>query len=279
MKKRQPSSVVVCVLTAFLAAYTLAGCAATRWLAVEPGEYVVGRGQGEAHATAVQVIQKLGIDRDQGVAVFTLVDGSEVAASFVARDQSAWIAGCPTNLYMDRMEVLDIEAATLALDSVAISQPILVRACPPEPIFVVLRENGEIGNTRASSGSACSGTNTCIYFKPRRDHPWRANDSMVSTGEGSPVGIDVVANDLPAGVFLDPSTLAVIDGPANGTIINNLEASGTITSDNGATTSRLIDLVTYTPNTGFVGTDIFTYRICDSTGYCDTAVVTVIVNP
>jgi hypothetical protein len=35
--------------------------------------------------------------------------------------------------------------------------------------------------------------------------------------------------------------------------------------------------VTYTPNPGFTGTDTFTYQVCDSSGNCSTASVTVIV--
>jgi hypothetical protein len=279
MENRQPSCMRVYALTAFLAGCMLVGCATTRWLAVEPGEYVVGRGQGEAHETAVRVIRKLEIDREQSVAAFTLADGSEVVASFVTRDQPAWPAGCPTNIYMDRMEVLDIEAETLSLDAITLSEPILVRSCPPEPVFVVLREDGEIGNARVASGSACSGTVTCIHFKPRRDDPWSADDTTVSTDEDSPVGIDIVASGIDTDEFLDPSTFAVTTGPAHGSIVNNLEATGTVRSDEDAATSRLIDLVTYTPNTGFVGADTFTYRICDSLGYCDTATVTVIVEP
>jgi hypothetical protein len=35
--------------------------------------------------------------------------------------------------------------------------------------------------------------------------------------------------------------------------------------------------VTYTPKTGFYGTDSFTYQVCDSAGQCSTAAVTVVV--
>jgi unsaturated chondroitin disaccharide hydrolase len=35
--------------------------------------------------------------------------------------------------------------------------------------------------------------------------------------------------------------------------------------------------VTYTPNPGFTGTDIFTYQVCDSGGNCSTGTVTVVV--
>ncbi len=35
---------------------------------------------------------------------------------------------------------------------------------------------------------------------------------------------------------------------------------------------------TYTPTTGFTGTDSFTYQICDTDNACDTATVTINVN-
>jgi|GEM_PF-5039375 len=50
-------------------------------------------------------------------------------------------------------------------------------------------------------------------------------------------------------------------------------ANGTVTLD-GAT-KQLV----YTPNPGFAGTDTFTYQICDAASACDTATVTVTVNP
>ena len=39
------------------------------------------------------------------------------------------------------------------------------------------------------------------------------------------------------------------------------------------------DKITYAPDTGFTGTDTFEYQICDTAGNCDTATVTVVVNP
>jgi len=131
MENRQLYRVVAFVVSAFLAACTLAGCSTTRWIGVEPGEYVVSRGQGEIHGAAARAIQKMEIDRDERVAVFTLVDGSEIVASFVPRDRAEWPAGCPTNIYMHRMEVLDIEEDTLTIEPVTLSHPILVRDCPP----------------------------------------------------------------------------------------------------------------------------------------------------
>ena len=89
------------------------------------------------------------------------------------------------------------------------------------------------------------------------ENPPIANDDVANTTEGNPINIDVTVNDQET----DGDDFA-IDGftqPANGTVV--LNPDGTFT---------------YTPNTGFTGTDVFTYTICDNDG-CDEATVTIIV--
>ncbi|NJN78680.1 MAG: tandem-95 repeat protein, partial [Saprospiraceae bacterium] len=54
----------------------------------------------------------------------------------------------------------------------------------------------------------------------------------------------------------------------------------TVTTTNGVTVNILPNgNYTYTPPTGFTGVDDFTYSICDASGLCDTATVTIIVLP
>lgn len=83
-----------------------------------------------------------------------------------------------------------------------------------------------------------------------------AVDDAATTTEGTPVTIDVAANDL--GTVLPPDVTAA---PGNGTV-------------------ALVDgALVYTPAPGFVGTDTFTYRVCaaDVSPACASAVVTVVV--
>jgi outer membrane protein OmpA-like peptidoglycan-associated protein len=84
-----------------------------------------------------------------------------------------------------------------------------------------------------------------------------AVDDAVITGKNSPVDIDVVANDTDP----DGDTLRVIsfNPPAHGSVV-----------DNG--------VLTYTPDTGYVGVDTFTYVITDGNGHEDTATVTITIN-
>jgi hypothetical protein len=143
---------------------TLCGCSTTRWARIESGEYTISHGWGEAYEVAIQAVQEMRIDRNEGVAVFTLVDGSEIVTSFVSRDRAEWPDGCPASIGSTRMEVLDIEEDTLIVASVTISNAILVRDCPPDPVRVVLREDWEFD----VCCNACPGPDEkCVYFRPK----------------------------------------------------------------------------------------------------------------
>ncbi len=88
-----------------------------------------------------------------------------------------------------------------------------------------------------------------------------AVDDSASTGQGSPVIVNVAGNDGDVDGNLVPGSAAPTTGPSSGAAVGN--ANGTIT---------------YTPTPGFVGTDDFDYEICDTTALCDTATVTVTVS-
>ncbi|MGH1368913.1 MAG: Ig-like domain-containing protein, partial [Maritimibacter sp.] len=86
-----------------------------------------------------------------------------------------------------------------------------------------------------------------------------AVDDLSATETDTPVVIDVLANDNdPEG---DDFEVTDVEDPANGTA--ELNANGTIT---------------YTPDTGFTGTETFTYTVTDEHGATDVATVTVIVS-
>jgi gliding motility-associated-like protein len=89
-------------------------------------------------------------------------------------------------------------------------------------------------------------------------------DDLVSTPLNTSIEIDILTNDI--GV------------PSDGTITLTEPSNGTVEINDGGTLDDLSDdSVIYTPNEDFNGTDTFEYTICDSTGNCDTAVVTIIV--
>lgn len=95
---------------------------------------------------------------------------------------------------------------------------------------------------------------TCAYSPVASDHAV-ANDDNAITAFNTSVTINVLGNDdLPL-----PLVSIIVSLPDNGTAIVN----------------GLTD-ITYFPNPGFCGSDVFTYQICDAVG-CDEATVNVTV--
>ncbi|RKN78139.1 T9SS type B sorting domain-containing protein [Ulvibacterium marinum] len=91
-------------------------------------------------------------------------------------------------------------------------------------------------------------------------------DDSIATTEDTAVDIDILANDN--------------DLPIIGTLTLTNPADGIVTIENNGTPNNPSDdSVSYVPNTGFIGTDTFTYTLCDNSGNCDTATVTIVVNP
>jgi subtilisin family serine protease len=124
----------------------------------------------------------------------------------------------------------------------------------PDPDF-----NGSDSFTyTAYDGSVNSTAATvAVTVSPVNDDPVAADDS-VSTTEDNPVIIDVLGNDGdPEG---DSLTVVSVGPAGNGTVEINADST-----------------VTYTPDTGFSGLDVFTYSIEDGNGGSDTASVGVAV--
>ncbi|MGF1474980.1 MAG: Ig-like domain-containing protein [Geminicoccaceae bacterium] len=90
-----------------------------------------------------------------------------------------------------------------------------------------------------------------------------AEDDVAETDEGTPVAVDILANDVVGDTPLDLSSLTIVAEPANGSI--------EIDPDTG--------LITYTPNGNFSGDDGFAYTIADEDGdVSNEASVAVTVN-
>ncbi len=89
-------------------------------------------------------------------------------------------------------------------------------------------------------------------------------DDAVTTELETPITIAIYDNDNDIPTL---GSLTVTD-PANGTVIID---------DNGTPNDPSDDVVTYTPDDGFIGTDTFEYTLCDDQGNCETATVTVVV--
>ncbi len=112
----------------------------------------------------------------------------------------------------------------------------------------------------------CDTAVVVITVNPVNDAPV-ANDDVDVSVAGVPVATDVLANDTDVDGNVDPGSVTVVEGPANGSV--------TINTTTG--------VITYTPDIDFVGVDSYVYAVCDDGTplpvQCDSATVTIIVSP
>lgn len=117
--------------------------------------------------------------------------------------------------------------------------------------------------------SPCSASETC--------------DAATITIAVTPVGGSQppVANNDAAIAELNQAIEIVVLTNDNDPDNTNSELSVTIaaTPTNGTATVTMANSVIYEPNTDFNGTDVFSYTLCDPSGECSTATITVTVSP
>ena len=85
-------------------------------------------------------------------------------------------------------------------------------------------------------------------------------DDFAETESNIPIDIDILENDFDIDGTIDLNSLIILNDPENGMVTINSDGS-----------------VTYTPDLDFIGEDTFTYEVCDNSGLCNTAEVTVVV--
>ncbi len=88
-----------------------------------------------------------------------------------------------------------------------------------------------------------------------------AEDDEATTAPGEPVRIDLVSNDSDPDGIIIPGSVTIVQDPTAGSVENHFDGT-----------------VTYTPNDGFIGTDVFTYTVRDDfNDVSNVATVTVTV--
>nr|WP_316829064.1 Calx-beta domain-containing protein [Pedobacter miscanthi] len=106
-----------------------------------------------------------------------------------------------------------------------------------------------LGGANVSDVSGTAETNDTPTVTTFPKSP-RAVDDAGGTVANKPVVINVLANDDPGNSTFDKLTVEIVSQPKHGTV--KVNADGT---------------VTYTPDPGYVGDDVFTYRVKDAYGY------------
>lgn len=112
--------------------------------------------------------------------------------------------------------------------------------------------------TVCDPGGLCDVVTVDLVVAPLPDPPIAVDDSSTGNEDTQQV-IAVLANDTDGDG--DTLSLSSITQPANGTTVANPDGT-----------------VTYAPAAGFNGIDSFAYTVCDPSGACDTALVTIMVN-
>jgi uncharacterized repeat protein (TIGR01451 family) len=100
---------------------------------------------------------------------------------------------------------------------------------------------------------------TITVLDEAANNPPVANTDIASTGVNTPVTLGTLDNDAAGSIDdeLDPTSVSVVDSPANGTVTVD-----PVTGD-----------ITYTPSPDFIGTDTLEYEVCDdqTPAQCATA--------
>lgn len=105
-----------------------------------------------------------------------------------------------------------------------------------------------------------NGTSFVLQGAPVNLAPDAVNDA-VTGAENKALVINVLANDTDPNVGDVLDVTQILSGPANGVAVLNAN-----------------DTVTFTPNTDWYGTDMFTYKLSDGHGGFDTATVAITIN-
>ncbi|MFK7772199.1 MAG: Ig-like domain-containing protein [Saprospiraceae bacterium] len=201
-----------------------------------------------------------------------------------------------------------IPSGIINMDTISINQPIYINVLDNDSdvennnLFVTI-------NTHPTNGTVSVQPNGLILYTPNADflgndsftydlcddgcpsacsngivvnvnvfnRPPIAIDDYDSTEINTPVTINVLENDIEP----DGGTIELISAGTEAS--NNTTNQGGILSidDNGTPLDATDDQIIYTPLTGYLGVDTFTYRICDQQAIplCDTAFVFVTIVP
>jgi len=186
----------------------------------------------------------------------------EIYTTPFTNDGSGTSAGARWYAAPDEGYFLDFQVPISAITAV---EPSITPSTPVQLYFGSSQAaNLSVINKDYMIGTAVSyvGLETVTLSGAPATSPPTANDDSVSVVEDGSVLVDLAGNDVDSDGDLDPASLIVTVGPANGSVVNN--GNGT---------------VTYTPDPGFNGSDTLAYTICDLGGQCDGAALSITIDP
>jgi hypothetical protein len=170
-------------------------CTADKKLAIDPGSYTLQESPQEREGAPGPFVQGLEVDKDRELVIFYLRKGEPLQVSYTPWEKNEWPAGCPGNIYSQRMEVFDLQVEGEAGAILGLTDPVLIRDCPETPYQLVLREDGEIGG----SSTACPYPDECLFFTNSEnvvDHPCQDQELMMEELDREKSDLESWAEDL-----------------------------------------------------------------------------------
>ncbi|NLP57153.1 Ig-like domain-containing protein [Lutibacter sp. B1] len=122
------------------------------------------------------------------------------------------------------------------------------------------------GNSNPSDAVDTDNDGVPDYLDPFDGTLINVVNDQIDMLENSSIVISIFENDL----NIPMEGTITVTNPVNGNVAVNNNATPNDPSD---------DVITYTPNTNYVGEDTFEYTVCDTAGNCDTATVAVTIIP
>ncbi|HNW76687.1 MAG TPA: Ig-like domain-containing protein, partial [Bacteroidales bacterium] len=153
--------------------------------------------------------------------------------------------------------------------AVTVPQPLFSDNCPGSYLINSFTETSNASGTYPSGTTTVTWTvfdsagnsNICQQNIRIISYPGSMDD-VASLMEDMTVDIPVLANDTDCDNNIVVSSLTIVQAPAN-----------------GSATIHPGGIIHYVPVLNYYGTDTFTYMVCDADALCDTATVTITVNP
>ncbi len=140
--------------------------------------------------------------------------------------------------------------------------------------------NANAGNFTYQPNPGFEGVDYFVYFACDNGTPVLCDTAYVAMIVGASNVAPIANNDVAYGTINSNLNALVL---ANDSDLNHLSTELSITEIitsplNGNVNNENTYLV-YTPNPNFVGTDLLTYLLCDPEGACDTATLSIYINP
>lgn len=141
------------------------GCSLDKSLTIDPGSYTISRTRQGRGKPPVPFVEGMLVDTALEEVTIYLSKGDPLRVPYRPRPPESWPAGCPGNIYSQRMETFDLEMDQESAAVLGFSTPVLVRNCPETPYQLVFREDGEIGGAAA----ACPHPDDCLILVPSQN--------------------------------------------------------------------------------------------------------------